>query len=81
MENLSQALGSGTAMGTHPMAWDAQLWCPLNQDTVAVSLFAMGHQGPFVFTSSLSYAYPVYGYITSRSSCAFDCKLAAVWCY
>lgn len=53
MVNFSQALGSDTAMGTHHMAWDAQSGCPVNQDTVAVSQFAIGHQGPFVFASSL----------------------------
>lgn len=62
MENVSQALESDTAMGTHHMAWGAQSGCPLNQDTVTVSLFAMGHQGPFMFISSLCYAYPICEY-------------------
>lgn len=80
MQSLPQALGSDTAMVTHHMAWDAQSGCPLNQDTVAVSLFAMGPQGPSVFASGLCYAYPVCGYIILRSSWTFDCKFAPVWC-
>lgn len=79
MENFSQALGSDTAMGTHHIVWDAQSGCTVNKDTVAVSWFARGHQGPFVFTSSLLWL-PVCGHITSRSSWTFGCKFAPVWC-
>lgn len=79
MENFSQALGSDTAMGTHHIVWDAQSGCTVNKDTVAVSWFARGHQGPFVFTSSLLWL-PVCGHTTSRSSWTFGCKFAPVWC-